>query len=931
MNINEFIQKKDNNFIIKYKNSLYGLNTNNINTHHVFTLKNKAYINIGFFFNKKIVIDYKKFKALISKTKIIEVTDIISKNNEYILLDNFYDIKKLCKSTFYEYINKLLIDKTLLLDETTKTNIITYLNDDNIKDFINIIKKEIKKIDKAFITIGNRSKNKVFYGEIQTTKLNNIGDKVCINTFTKVSIKPNKKHFKIIFNNDLPYFSLDVNEKHILLPRNIVLELITHDTLLAKPKKPEQFKNNKTCIIKSDLYDIKKVSLSSIAKEKNVFNFSKNISGGGFVKDRIFELLISSKNKIKRLFTRNKVIPTIEEIETAVSISTIPTIEEIETSVSIPTIPTIKKIETGVGGLISYNLFETHFVENTKLKVILLLGEEHINTTHCKNPDDTNEFYSYINEYDKSILKTPNNNNNIDIFVEHTFLTDFSYYEQNNYLSELISKLKEYTQKNPTKLKIHWTDPDILYEDIIFYNDMELCKQLYRFNILNKYDALNTFENFQNILPKLFETIQSKDDLVNIIFNNEKIKIQAKKSILRDDYEKFIKTYFDDNMIFTDDNWFIEGIFKTQRLSMDFYVFFRIIRDTSLLSIEENNLILENVIFHAGNNHTKRIALMFEKLNMENYFKYSIKSLNSQFIQYENECLDFTFKDFLEKTQETIEELIEEPIEEPIKRIKKRIKNFIIHFDKDIVYEYLSRYLDEDDVTNIEHFKDINKEIFKDIDLINLTPFKYIDKIKETLKNINIYFIKKISTDYENFIKITEFICYINSIQFHDKTEIQRLINTFYIILCYHSLYTNNIELIKQVLNNFIANKSNFNIIIEFLKILNKFIKLNINKNEIFTRNCKDLEELLIKLNIIYERNKTRNIQNRNLALYSKFKAQKFEIYKLYELYVDGDNIKNFVINTQNKILTKINMLDNNNNYIKKIMSNLNMKVYSTI
>lgn len=168
MNINEFIPKKYNSFIIKYKNKSYDLN---INTHHIFIFKNKVFLNIGFFLGKKIVIDFKKFKALISKTKIIEVTDIISKNNEYILLESFYDIIRLCKSTFYEYVNKLLIDKTLLLDDTIKTNIISYLNDNNIKDFINVIKKEIKKIDKAFITFGIRNKNKVFYGEIN--KLNN--------------------------------------------------------------------------------------------------------------------------------------------------------------------------------------------------------------------------------------------------------------------------------------------------------------------------------------------------------------------------------------------------------------------------------------------------------------------------------------------------------------------------------------------------------------------------------------------------------------------------------------------------------------------------------------------------------------------------------------------------------------------------------------
>jgi hypothetical protein len=269
MDINEFITKNDNNYIIKYKNKLYDLNINNINKSHIFTLKNKTFINIGYFLGKKIVIDFKKFEALI-KNKIIEITDIISKNNEYILLDCFYDIIRLCKSTFYEYVNKLLIDKTLLLDETTKTNIITYFNDNNLKedkDVLNIIKKEIKKIDKAFIEIGIRNKKKVFYGQIQHNKLNNIGDKVCISAFTKLSIKPNKKHYKIIFTDDLPYFALDVNEKHILLPRNIVLELISKDTLLAKPKKPQQFKNNKNCIIKSDLYDIKNISLSFVFKE----------------------------------------------------------------------------------------------------------------------------------------------------------------------------------------------------------------------------------------------------------------------------------------------------------------------------------------------------------------------------------------------------------------------------------------------------------------------------------------------------------------------------------------------------------------------------------------------------------------------------------------------------------------------------------------
>lgn len=827
MNVNKFIQKKDNNFIIKYKNKSYSfkkdnINKNNINKINILILKNKIYINLGYLLGKKIVIDFKKFEKSIIKTKIIEVTDIISKNNEYILLESFYDIIRLCKSTFYKYVNKLLIDKTLLLDDTTKTNISTYLNDNNIKDFINVIKKEIKKIDKAFITISIKNKNKVFYGEIN--KLNNIGDKVYIRTFTKVSLKPNKKHYKIIFNDDLPYFALDVNEKHILLPRNIILELISKDTLLAKPKKPEQFKNNKNCIIKSDLYDIKKVSLLTISKSKKhciVENNLQKISGGG--------------------------------------------------------------IDVGVGGLISYNLFEPYFGENTKLKVILLLGEEHINTTNCKNPDGTDELYSYIDEYNKFILKTPNNNNDIDIFIEHTFLDRVLYYEP-IFLMELISNIKTYITNNHTNLKIHWTDPDIFYEDINFYNDIYLLKELYLFR--SKEDIPEY--NYKYIFPSLFKEIKSKDDLVNIILYNEKIKIQAEKSILRNSYKIFIKTFFANNMSFN--HWFSEGIFFTQRLSMDFYVFFRIIRDTT---IEEDNLIIKNVIYHAGDFHTQNIFLMFKQLCV-NDKKYAINELGTDSIdgKEEKECLDFTFKTFLEKTNKTTEEPIKEPIKEPI----EKIKNFIIQFDKNIKYDYLD---------NEKYYvPDIKEKIF-------------IGQIQKELKNINIYFIKEITTYNDKYIEITGFI-YNISIQFYNSPVIQKLINTFYIILCYHSLHTKKIKLIKLILNKFIANEDNYDKIIGFLKILNKFIKLN--KNEDFKNNCQELKPLLQELQLIYEENEI----NTKIILFEKM--QENQRIKLLEIDSDSDSdIVEYLINSQYEIKRRIIMLYYDNNYINKIMSHLNI------
>lgn len=38
MNVNDFIIKNDNNFIIKYKNKIYGFNTKNINKNHRITI-----------------------------------------------------------------------------------------------------------------------------------------------------------------------------------------------------------------------------------------------------------------------------------------------------------------------------------------------------------------------------------------------------------------------------------------------------------------------------------------------------------------------------------------------------------------------------------------------------------------------------------------------------------------------------------------------------------------------------------------------------------------------------------------------------------------------------------------------------------------------------------------------------------------------------
>ena len=83
MFVNEFIIKNGNNRVVKYKNKLYGFNTNKI------TISKKQVFNIGAFFNKKILVDLKKLKSLLGNHKIIEV---ISKKTENIKTD-LYNIK----------------------------------------------------------------------------------------------------------------------------------------------------------------------------------------------------------------------------------------------------------------------------------------------------------------------------------------------------------------------------------------------------------------------------------------------------------------------------------------------------------------------------------------------------------------------------------------------------------------------------------------------------------------------------------------------------------------------------------------------------------------------------------------------------------------------------------------------------------------------
>jgi hypothetical protein len=292
---------KEDNFVIKYKNKLHYFNAKKINNSHIVTSENKKeFLNIGALFGKKLLIDFKKFNGFIQKNKkMIEITSIITTGNKYMIKDSSIDIIKLVKSPLYSSINKHLIDKSVV-DTITDTK---------------TLNKEIKKLDKAFIETGSRQKDKEFYCSMSNIKLQHIGDKLTVKDFMKLSKSDSKKAVKIILN--VPYFSLSLNEKQILLPRNILLELISIEdnkyTVVAKAKKQEQFKLVKDPLIKADLYDIvgstKVTSLISSKPQK----LRKLIKGGNWV-ETVKSVLTRLRAKMKS--RNNKVNPTFLNLYT---------------------------------------------------------------------------------------------------------------------------------------------------------------------------------------------------------------------------------------------------------------------------------------------------------------------------------------------------------------------------------------------------------------------------------------------------------------------------------------------------------------------------------------------------------------------------------------------------------------------------------------
>jgi len=408
--INDFINNDNNNIVIIYKSKAYGINKSMITSSNEMkkciivnnqllkkqTYKEKpTYFNIGFFINKKIVIDLQILNKLINKTKILELsdnsTDGVYINKDFLELstidlhkslytkdtpnknniknlpyfdDVYFDllvsnVLKIYSSNLYKYINSVLLkpgylDNTDKVDSYIDSSIYKYYKvhlDTNI-EVRELINKEIEKIDKAFIEAAPRyekvNKNKVFYRGMKSkysntigNELYNIGEKVFVQNFTSISAsKAIAKQFagkdgyiyKIYLDEGLPYINMVSNtlykvEREILLPRNIILELISKDnneyTLIAKKYNENQFKIKTGCI-SFGLYNIFSSSMKFTKEPKFVFmdlgkkpyktnttnikvyikdqenNYKTNISN-----DKHFILLIGKPGAGKSYFIKN--------------------------------------------------------------------------------------------------------------------------------------------------------------------------------------------------------------------------------------------------------------------------------------------------------------------------------------------------------------------------------------------------------------------------------------------------------------------------------------------------------------------------------------------------------------------------------------------------------------------------------------------------
>ena len=284
--INDFINNDANNIVIIYDNKAYGINKSMITPSNEMkkciiennallkktTYDNKeSFFHIGFFFNKKVIVDLKTFNKILNKNnKIFELTSkqsgdiyinkellelttigLIKKTNTPIGKKNFKpayedvyynelisNVLKAYSGMLYSLINMCLLapnvydnndplDKNLIyaIKKNLNINVVTNL------DFKIAIDNEIEKIDKAFMTAAPRYEKtktkKVFYRGMKIkykntngSELYNVGEKAHILNFTSVSSSlavakkfagPYGYFYKIYIEEGLPYINMVSN------------------------------------------------------------------------------------------------------------------------------------------------------------------------------------------------------------------------------------------------------------------------------------------------------------------------------------------------------------------------------------------------------------------------------------------------------------------------------------------------------------------------------------------------------------------------------------------------------------------------------------------------------------------------------------------------------------------------------------------------
>lgn len=216
--------------------------------------------------------------------------------------------------------------------------------------------------------------------------------------------------------------------------------------------------------------------------------------------------------------------------------------------------------------------------EGTGPRNINLVGEHH-GEQHSKYGK------SYVDVYRQSIHDFTER---VDLFIE---MSSTGHLDQGK--SHIAQLRREFQNSKPSNLTVHWTDPTPLDYDSSLENDFD--KEVYRF-YNEKVEALHIMETqFPTLMRMAHE-----NKFEEIVFQNKIIQQAIAASVveynaLRKHIESCLQTYLKSDIFTT-----VEKIFKTLRFTVDVYTYLKVFEKG----------IGDNVIFHCGANHARRIYLL---------------------------------------------------------------------------------------------------------------------------------------------------------------------------------------------------------------------------------------------------------------------------------------------------------------------------------